>query len=91
MSKATVRLHSPGVRELLNDGGLGEHLESLGRRVEAAAKANAPVQTGQYRESISVWLDHTDRVVCRIGAGVDYAVAVEAKTGNLSRSLDAAG
>jgi len=90
MAKAKVQLISPGVKKLLNDKGLGKHLESLGKKVEAQAKATAPVRSGNYRNSISTTLDHTDRVVCRITADIDYAIDVEMKTGNLAKALDAA-
>lgn len=91
MASVKVRLYSPGVKKLLNDKKLGGQLESLAKKVEAQAKASAPVDTGNYRDSIYVYTTHTDRVVARVAASADYALEVESKTGNLSKALDAVG
>lgn len=86
-----VTLNSAGVAALLRSRGVDQALEILARRVEARAKATAPVETGEYRDSIHVETRLRGRVVKRIGSGVDHARVVEAKTGNLARALDAAG
>ena len=90
MAKPVVKLNSPGVKELLNSKGVENFLMGLAAKVEAQAKATAPVRTGSYRDSISHYADKTDRVVARIEADSDHAMEVEAHTGNLARSLDAA-
>lgn len=51
----------------------------------------APVDTGAYRDGITVWSDVTDRAVTRVGSTAPHARLVEANTGNLARALDAAG
>lgn len=91
MPRTKVRLHSPGVRELLNDPGVRAELARHADRVEAAAKAGAPVESGAYRESIHRESVTTDRAVERVVADVPYALLVEAKTGNLSRALGSSG
>jgi bisphosphoglycerate-independent phosphoglycerate mutase (AlkP superfamily) len=64
----------------------------LAKQVESAAKASAPVKTGTYAASIRAeTVDHPTRVIGRVVADVDYALVVEANTGNLARALDAAG
>ena len=69
-----------------NDG------KARAERVEQAMKASAPVDTGAYRDGISVQRDeHPSRPVFHIGSSVPYAGVVEANTGNAVRSLDAAG
>jgi len=90
MAKPIVKLNSPGIKKMLNSKGVENFLVGLAKKVEAQAKASAPVQSGRYRDSISSFADHTDRAVARIQADVDYALEVESKTGNLAKSLDAA-
>jgi hypothetical protein len=53
-------------------------------------QGSAPVASGAYRDSLHIETDHTDRMVKRVVADVDYALVVEANTGNLARALDAA-
>ena len=85
-----VKLISRGMRGLLNDDGVARDLAARAERVASAARATAPVKTGAYRASITVTADRTDRAVARVGAGVPYALAIEAGTGNLARSIGAA-
>lgn len=91
MAKVRVKLHSPGVKGLLTDDRVRAHLKNLGERVAAAARGSAPVDTGEYRDGITVWSETTDRAVVGIGSTARHAPVVEAKTGNLLRALDAAG
>ncbi len=77
-----------GIAELSQDPAVLDDLERRMQRVEQEAKSSAPVATGAYQASI-----HTERDAdgVRVVADVPYALFVEADTGNLSRSLDAAG
>lgn len=86
-----VRLNSAGMRELLNAPGVQDDLERRGQNVLAAATASALVDTGAYRDGLTVWTAHTDRAVVRVGSTARHAPLVEAMTGNLARALDAAG
>lgn len=86
-----VKLQSAGMRELLSARGVRADLERRGRRVLAAAVASAPVETGAYRDALTLWTSQTDRVVVRVGSSARHAPLVEASTGNLARALDAAG
>lgn len=91
MANARVKLNHRGIQEYL-DGkhGVEAVLEDEARKRLERAKATAPVDSGAYRDSIHIETDHTDRMVKRVVADVDYAMAVEADTGNLARALDAA-
>lgn len=61
-------------------------------KMAAAARASAPVETGAYRAGIEVVDEvHGDRAVSRVYANAPHSLVVEAKTGNLSRALDAGG
>lgn len=92
MPRAKVRLNSPGVEDLLTAAGVRADLTRRMERVAEHAQSTAPVgETGNYRDSIRVEQDTTDRAVVRVRAAVPYALAVEAHTGNLARALAAAG
>lgn len=89
---ATVKLNHRGMSELLKSAGVQRFLHERAERAAAAARSSAPVDTGAYRDSIRVQdQTHPSRVVSRVVADVPYAMVVESKTGNLARSLDAAG
>lgn len=89
--RAKVKLRSAGMRALLNDPGVRDELRRRAERVADAARSSAPVESGEYRDSITVWDATTDRAVVRVGTTADHGLVVEAKTGNLARALDAAG
>lgn len=86
-----VRLLSRGMDDLLDDPGVTKELRRRADRVAAAARASAPVDTGTYRDSITVEVAETDRTVVRVVAKDPKSHVIEARTGNLSRALDAAG
>lgn len=83
-----VVLNHKGIQEYL-DGkhGVERVLEREAEERLQRARTNAPVDTGAYRDSLHIETVHTDRMVKRIVADVDYALEVEANTGNLARSL----
>jgi hypothetical protein len=85
---ARVKINHRGIQEYL-DGrhGVEAVLEREAQQSLDRAKASAPVKTGAYKESLHIETVHTDRMVKRVVADVDYAVVVEADTGNLARSL----
>ena len=74
-------------RTVINRAGVTAMLAAEAAQVLARAQAGAPVRTGEYRDSLRAWVDHTDRAVARVGSDVDHALAVEAETGNLVRAL----
>lgn len=91
MASMRFKLNSGGMKSLLNSGGVRAHLTSLMGGAESAAKGSAPVASGEYRDSIHIVQDTTDRVAVRLVASAPHAMVVESKTGNLARALDAAG
>ena len=90
-AKVRVELISSGMRDLLNDPGVRADMLRRAERGAEAARATAPVESGDYRDSITAWSATTDRAVGRFGSNIAYADDVEADTGNLARALDAAG
>lgn len=56
------------------DGPLGRHLATVSARVETAAKARCPVDTGRLRSSINWRLETRDGELCGVvGASAEYA------------------
>lgn len=63
---------------------------SSAKKVAAAARSSAPVDSGEYRDSIKVTTKRQKRVVALVVADDPKAMIIEARTGNLARSLKAA-
>lgn len=83
-----VKLNSRGMEELLK----GEAADGACRPIAEAgverAQANAPVASGEYQASIHLEeVMHPTRKVFRVVADAPHAMAVEARTGNIARSL----
>lgn len=92
MARAKVRLNSAGMKALLNDPGVRADLTRRMGPVLSQAISSAPVgATGEHKDSIHMEQATTDRAVVRVVADSDHSLAVEARTGNLARALDAAG
>lgn len=92
MARTKVNLNRSGMGDLLNDDGVVGDLETRMGRALAQAVTNAPVATGEYRDSLRVeTVRHPSRTVVRLVSDSDHAMGVEAATGNLARSLDATG
>lgn len=92
MTSSTLRINHSEIQSYLDGGhGVEAMLDAPAERALSAAQASAPVESGAYRDSLRVETDHTDRMVKRVVSDVDYALVVEANTGNLARALDSAG
>jgi hypothetical protein len=92
MAAPKFKLDNNGVRELLLSGEVRRDLYRRGQAMLSAARASAPYRTGAYRNSLRVEQStRSDRASVRVVADVDYALKVEADSGNLARALDAAG
>ena len=92
MANVRIELNRAGIREILKSPEVAAELHRRAERVAAAARASAPVATGAYLASIEVVDEvHKDRVVSRVYARAPHSHLVEAQSGNLARSLDAAG
>lgn len=91
MARPKVKLNSRGIAEVLRSEGVRRELREHAERVAARARAQAPVDTGAYRDSIRVESDTTDRAVERVVSDDPAARIIEARTGNLARALGAEG
>jgi len=88
VASTRIKLNSAGIQSYLDGGGgVDAMLQAEAETRAERARANAPVASGAYRDSIHVETDHTDRMVKRVVADVPYAMVVEANTGTMARSL----
>lgn len=89
MARRRVVLNRRGMRELLTDKGVADHLEGVMQPVLLEAKQIAPVESGGYRDSLRMWVDRgPNRASVHVGSTVTYGMGVEAKWGVLARSMD---
>lgn len=87
-----VTLNYAGMRALLRSSKVERMLSGRMERVLAVAQANAPVASGDYRDGLHIEVvQHPTRVTVRVVGSTDHDLVIESRTGNLARSLDAAG
>ena len=86
-----VVMQGRGIAEILKDDGVRAELTRKAEAVLSAARASAPVASGEYAGSLHIKQDTTDRVAVRVVGTAPHSHLVEADTGNLARALDAAG
>ena len=68
-----------------------QKVDDVARSAQSIAKANAPVDSGDYRDGIGV--EHHDsryRRAARVVGTDEKTLLIESKTGNLARALKAA-
>ena len=88
MSDTTVYFNERFFDEILRSQGVEDLCGQVAQDVLAEAKANAPVDSGDYRDGLLIEKKQaTHRTVFRV-VGIDWkTLLVEAKTGNLARAL----
>ena len=82
-----IQLNSREIAAMLKSSQVRDPLREIAERWAAAARASAPVDSGEYRASIRRESDTTDRAVERVVAHDDKAAVIEANTGNLKRAM----
>lgn len=92
MALVRTKVNSREIDSILHSARLAADLRNRAERALATARANAPVASGAYRDSLHVQVvQNPSRVVARVVSNVSHSGAVEARTGNLARALDSAG
>lgn len=82
------KLNHAGIQSYLDGAhGVSALVRAEAEQVASRAKSSAPVESGAYQASIHLEETHTDRLVVRVVADVDYAMNVEADHGTLARAL----
>lgn len=97
MSLVNIEIDETALQSLLTAPGVTRDMRARGRRVVQAAKATAPVDTGEYRESIHMEDGEDSEVL--VVASADHSIYVELGTRvrghpahhTLTNALDAAG
>ena len=80
-----------GIIAMMQEGWVASNMQERAERVAATARANAPVQSGEYQESIEVIVEmHPERAAAHVSSSAPHAMLVEANTGNLLRALGSA-
>ncbi len=88
---ARVEFHAGNLAEALKSPELAAMLKERAEAVASAARSSARVDTGEYRDSITVEVvEHPSRVVAQVHAKAAHSWVVEANTGNLARALGSA-
>lgn len=80
-----MAIYQSGIAELLRSDAVTDAVAYHGERISATAKGIAPVDSGDYRDSIHVERDGDE---VRVVADVDYSVYVEADSGTLARAVN---
>lgn len=97
MSLTNIDVDETALQSLLTTADVRRDMRARGRRVVQAAKATAPVDTGEYRDSIH--LEDGDDGEVLVVASADHSIYVELGTRvpghpahhTLTNALDAAG
>lgn len=88
MADNGFKVNRTGIRKLLLSDGTGRILMDKAQSTAGRARSTAPVETGDYQESIEARLEtHGDRLVARVYADSDHAAIVESRTRNLGKAL----
>lgn len=90
MTAIRYKQSSPGIKALLNSGETRAMLTGKAQNVLAAAQADAPFVTGNYRNGLKIVQETTDRAVVRVAGTAPHSHLVEANHGVLARALDSA-
>jgi len=78
-----------GFKQLAHSKQVGNECLKYANIVAAAARASAPVDTGEYAGGISAKVeDHPSRVTAQVVASDPKSLIIESLTGNLARALN---
>lgn len=89
--RVRVRINDKGVAELLQSRGVRDGLDRRAQNVLDQAKATAPVDTGEHRDSLHLEHElHGDRAVVHVVADSGHSLLAEIATGHMGAALDAA-
>lgn len=87
----SVKFNDAFFDEILNSAGIRALTRGAAEKALGVAKANAPVETGAYRDGLEVKaVQHAHRTTYMVVGTDAKTMLVESKTGNLRRALRAA-
>lgn len=78
-----------GFKQLAHSKQVGNECLKYANVVASAARASAPVDTGEYAGGISAFIeDHPSRVTAQVVASDPKSLIIESLTGNMARALN---
>jgi hypothetical protein len=87
MAKVKIEIDRKGIGQVLKSDEVRKPLRDIAEKSATRARSTAPVDSGEYKGSIVVESDTTDRAVERVVARDDKAMIIESRTSNLKRAL----
>ena len=87
MAGPRIKLNSREIEKFLKSDQVRPSLRDIAEGWASTARRTAPVDTGEYRDSIDVVEDTTDRAVARVITRAPHGLIVESRTGNLKRAM----
>nr|DAZ16574.1 MAG TPA: hypothetical protein [Caudoviricetes sp.] len=92
MARITIKFNERFFDQILNSPQVQGLCKAKAAVALANAQARAPVKTGAYRDSLHLASKkHAHRTTWMVESDSDHALAVESRTGNLTRALKAVG
>ena len=87
-----MKFNDAALQQLVREPGVREDMDRRANNVLDAARAAAPVLTGEYRDRLHIErsIAPTGAEVLTVTAGTDHDIYVEADHGTLAKALDAA-
>lgn len=86
-----IKPNGRGIIAMMKEPGVANEMRRRAENVANAARANAPVESGDYQASIHVEMeDHPTRVVAHVVASDWKSHILESRFGVLARALDSA-
>ncbi|MGV8852832.1 MAG: HK97 gp10 family phage protein [Rhodoglobus sp.] len=83
-----MRFNNNFIPTLANSPEVENLVRNKADEVATTARTTAPVETGDYRDSIRVTIEHTPfRVLAKVVAESKHSMLVESKHGTLARAL----
>lgn len=84
----TMHMNEAYIRDLATSAPVRAAVVEAAEEIAGDARAEAPVDTGEYRDRIVVEVEETEnRVVARVIAKAPHSMLVESKHGTLGRAL----
>lgn len=86
--QTTVKFNDSFFDQMLNSAGVRAMTRGAAEKALGIAKANAPVDTGAYRDGLEIkTVQRAHRTTCMVVGTDSKTMLVESRTGNLARAL----
>jgi len=89
MARMKIKINHRGMAQILKSPEVAREVHHVAEDIKDLAYEFAPEVSGDYKRSLEVIDDETDRAVSLVNVGVDYGLQVEAKHAPLGRAANA--